>query len=128
LALLLPVTVALIVLTAPFLSGHSQLLGGIVLAVLTMYVSTAWLILLFGIFGPTALDAGAAEASKGELEVLLQRKQHGDLQVHPRTDWHKPDYADAPTPKPAASESGPALDQLLAWKRRHCPAPEREEE
>jgi hypothetical protein len=122
LALVVPVPVGVLAYSATRVQDAPES----AFVVVIFAVPPLWLMALV-LLGRAAMEGGLTEEAKGELEQLLLKKQLGVLSAQPRRDWHRAEYAvpaPAPAPQPAPVESGPVLDQLLAWKRRNCPGPD----
>jgi hypothetical protein len=123
LTILIPVPVALMAFAVVYLLGMNQ--RGVVpentAFLVFLVVPPLWLMALV-LLGRAEMDIGAGEEPKGELETLLKKKHLGLLRDQPRqvTSWPEHQVTPAPpAPKAAPAESGPVLDQLLAWQRRH---------
>jgi hypothetical protein len=127
LAIVAPIPVALLVFIAAHVSAMEE--RGTTAENTAFLVFLAlpplWLIALV-FLGRAEMDTGFGDEPKGELESLLQKKHLGVLRDQPRQDRTWPEHpvkATAPAPNPAPVESGPVLDQLLAWQRRQHPRP-----
>jgi hypothetical protein len=121
LAVVVPIPVAVLAFLAAYVSGMEER-GGTAesLAFLVfLAVPPLWLIALV-FLGSAEMDMGIGEEPKGELENLLQKKHLGVLQNQPRQVKSWPEHpVKAPASNSAPAESGPVLDQLLAWQRQH---------